>query len=386
MDQEYFGGGHDNQGANIRTRKMNQAKAKAGIPSSPITQSPLPPQDGSSDIDALINGLVGTPQPGSTPVGAAPQSFGDAFAAARAKMGPGQVFDWNGKQYTTDRADDTGSPVGTAPNNLDPSIPGSKMAGSPYQPPANVVGVDGDGMDSEVPTRDNDSGGSVWDWLLPALLGGGTGAAMAASRDPLAGGKGPKPRIEPSLSTPNGTSADKIAPDKTFPKDTGGISGKPTAKPTTLSDYLTQLMGGSPASAPSANGAIAETAPAAAVADDLPLPPDPEVNDPALLQMDDEGPGLRQPAPVAPDPEMEAIDAAKNASAAKINTPKAKKLTDQAAFNITNGAPPEVRAAMKAFSTNKMDARQLLQVLTKHQDIPGVAKILKSLLAGVKGL
>lgn len=33
-------------------------------------------------------------------------SFKEAFAAARKKQGPGGIFTWNGKKYTTDRADD----------------------------------------------------------------------------------------------------------------------------------------------------------------------------------------------------------------------------------------------------------------------------------------
>ena len=33
-------------------------------------------------------------------------SFGDTFAKERKKQGPGGTFEWNGKKYTTDRADD----------------------------------------------------------------------------------------------------------------------------------------------------------------------------------------------------------------------------------------------------------------------------------------
>tara|TARA_R100001129_G_scaffold137487_1_gene98768 strand:+ start:1845 stop:2624 length:780 start_codon:yes stop_codon:yes gene_type:complete len=35
-----------------------------------------------------------------------PKTFKEAFAAARAKLGPGKVFTFKGKKYTTDRADD----------------------------------------------------------------------------------------------------------------------------------------------------------------------------------------------------------------------------------------------------------------------------------------
>lgn len=33
-------------------------------------------------------------------------SFGEAFSAARSEKGPGSTFDYGGKSYTTDRADD----------------------------------------------------------------------------------------------------------------------------------------------------------------------------------------------------------------------------------------------------------------------------------------
>ena len=37
-------------------------------------------------------------------------SFGDAFRTYREMMGPGAVFAWNGKQYTTDLADEVANP------------------------------------------------------------------------------------------------------------------------------------------------------------------------------------------------------------------------------------------------------------------------------------
>ena len=40
------------------------------------------------------------------PTGEKPKTFKEAFAEARAKLGPGKVFTFKGKKYTTDRADD----------------------------------------------------------------------------------------------------------------------------------------------------------------------------------------------------------------------------------------------------------------------------------------
>jgi len=42
-----------------------------------------------------------------TPTETSELSFGDTFAAARKKFGPGKEFDYKGEKYTTDRADDT---------------------------------------------------------------------------------------------------------------------------------------------------------------------------------------------------------------------------------------------------------------------------------------
>lgn len=38
------------------------------------------------------------------------KTFSEAFAAARKAKGPGATFTWNGKKYSTDRADDTAKP------------------------------------------------------------------------------------------------------------------------------------------------------------------------------------------------------------------------------------------------------------------------------------
>lgn len=40
-------------------------------------------------------------------------SFKEAFAAARKAKGAGSTFTWNGKKYTTDRADDKKAPPGS---------------------------------------------------------------------------------------------------------------------------------------------------------------------------------------------------------------------------------------------------------------------------------
>jgi hypothetical protein len=42
-------------------------------------------------------------------------SFKEAFASARKEQGPGGVFTWNGRKYTTDRADDKKPKVDTKP-------------------------------------------------------------------------------------------------------------------------------------------------------------------------------------------------------------------------------------------------------------------------------
>ena len=56
---------------------------------------------GSSKVDSIVSGSGGG---GGNNNGG--QSFGEAFAAARAAKGPGQTFTWNGKQYSTDTAED----------------------------------------------------------------------------------------------------------------------------------------------------------------------------------------------------------------------------------------------------------------------------------------
>src|SRR5262245_6248939 len=91
---------------------------------------------GPDEIDFDPETMMITPPAGMLPPpsgapGLAPRlapsggSFGEAFAAARAAQGPGGVFEWNGKQYTTDRADDVagaGPVAGNAPMGNDVSI------------------------------------------------------------------------------------------------------------------------------------------------------------------------------------------------------------------------------------------------------------------------
>ena len=82
-------------------------------------------------------------------------SFAEAFKAARKAKGPGATFTWNGKSYTTDRADDKKSTSGVKPKAR-PSTPEKSprprlrsdvspkvQAKSPDQPkaPATASGV-----------------------------------------------------------------------------------------------------------------------------------------------------------------------------------------------------------------------------------------------------
>ena len=46
-------------------------------------------------------------------------TFAEAFADARKRLGPGGVFTYKGKKYTTDRADDKAK---TAKNNVEKKI------------------------------------------------------------------------------------------------------------------------------------------------------------------------------------------------------------------------------------------------------------------------
>lgn len=54
-------------------------------------------------------------------------SFNEAFAAARKKLGPGKTFTWNGKEYSTARADDKPArkeaSTSTAPPKVDSTPP-----------------------------------------------------------------------------------------------------------------------------------------------------------------------------------------------------------------------------------------------------------------------
>jgi len=64
-------------------------------------------------------------------------TFKEAFAAARKEKGAGKTFTWNGKSYTTDRADDK-KPAPTASNK-----PKAKPAGLNPQSGAAQSGVAG---------------------------------------------------------------------------------------------------------------------------------------------------------------------------------------------------------------------------------------------------
>lgn len=56
-------------------------------------------------------------------------TFKEAFAAARKKQGPGGTFTWNGKKYTTDRADDKKKKSSAAPEKS------AKPRPNPNRPP-----------------------------------------------------------------------------------------------------------------------------------------------------------------------------------------------------------------------------------------------------------
>jgi hypothetical protein len=61
-------------------------------------------------------------------------TFAEAFAASRKRLGPGKTFEWNGKRYSTNRADD--KPTAKAATKT-PSKPA--VAASPR--PASRAGV-----------------------------------------------------------------------------------------------------------------------------------------------------------------------------------------------------------------------------------------------------
>lgn len=91
-------------------------------------------------------------------------TFKEAFAAARKEKGAGKTFTWNGKSYTTDRADDK-KPAPTASNKpkakpagLNPvrnpnatSVVG-KVKPKPSEPPAKKVNMP---QRPVTPTRDS---------------------------------------------------------------------------------------------------------------------------------------------------------------------------------------------------------------------------------------
>lgn len=81
------------------------------------------------------------------------QSFGEAFAAARKELGPGKTFTWNGKSYSTNRADDP-KPVAemkgkSATTVSRPSSPSRQLAGAPKKTTPKATSASGSGMGSK---------------------------------------------------------------------------------------------------------------------------------------------------------------------------------------------------------------------------------------------
>lgn len=68
----------------------------------------------------LIDPVVNRKDKGGSPAKPAkddkPQTFSQAFAAARKAQGPGGTFTWKGKKFTTDRADDKPASNGSGSN------------------------------------------------------------------------------------------------------------------------------------------------------------------------------------------------------------------------------------------------------------------------------
>jgi hypothetical protein len=140
-------------------------------------------------------------------------SFGQAFAAARKKLGPGQVFDWNGKKYTTDYKEEVGgkpSPSKTSGDDIAEGDPINREAESEMRNDLLNEKLDLDtpyeGNEMKL-TRGNYSDVAQADDgmenLLAAVLGGGAiagGAALAGARGQS---KPPRQMTRGDLYTPD---------------------------------------------------------------------------------------------------------------------------------------------------------------------------------------
>lgn len=109
--------------------------------------TPVQPQAKVFDIPA-----VRQEQPEDSRMTTDSMSFGDAFRTYRNMMGPGAIFMWNGKQYTTDLAEEVAAPK-PAPLPTQPSIAteptttvSSLLTDRPYGNDGRILS-DGDTLD-----------------------------------------------------------------------------------------------------------------------------------------------------------------------------------------------------------------------------------------------
>jgi hypothetical protein len=197
-EQKYTSKGNGTYPSASRKAKQ-QAFAKAGQPTPPQFQdNPMSDrmdpeggsQQGAAVMDELLGSLMDLPSAGGGPgaavggpsaSGSANSSFGTAFKQARAQ-GLDQ-FEWNGKQYTTELADGTGSPQGSGAGvekhhkGQPISNPKGKLA--PNLPDLNGDGATGpDKMDNQ---QTRAMGGGTLDDIMNWIgMGAGAGAGVAA--------------------------------------------------------------------------------------------------------------------------------------------------------------------------------------------------------------
>lgn len=126
QNQEQGSGGKDQQGnvKDLPDRRTGKSGSNAGskVTGSNSRATTTKPVVGK---DVGMPNQTGTAKPGSKSSDS--MSFSEAFAKARKEQGPGGTFTWQGKKYTTDRADDKKpAPVAQAKSKTATTLPVNK--------------------------------------------------------------------------------------------------------------------------------------------------------------------------------------------------------------------------------------------------------------------